>query len=150
MDHISHLESEIRKAQTDKEIVVAVFSHVEKTMLWMEGLQIKLGLGGRFYNHVLEFLFGRTIQVRVGTQYSKVYQEENGTPQGSVCSPVLFNIMMNDIFEQVEKGIGKTVCECKSMQKKMQAAIEKVEQGEILTGTCWENSTNTHRTAPCR
>lgn len=31
MDHILHLESEIRKAQTNKEIVVAVFSPCRKS-----------------------------------------------------------------------------------------------------------------------
>jgi len=36
---------------------------------------------------------------------------ENRTPQGSVCSPLIFNIRINDIFEQVEHGIGKSCCE---------------------------------------
>ena len=33
----------------------------------------------------------------------------NGTPQGRVCSPILFNIMINDIFEGVESTVGKSL-----------------------------------------
>lgn len=71
------LESDIRKAQTNKEVVVAVFFDVEKAydMLWKEGLLIKLkslGIGGRIYcnggdtqlctfNLKNIFLFGRQI-----------------------------------------------------------------------------------------
>ena len=46
----SGLESEIRKTQTDKEIVVAVFFDIEKVYDMKEGLLIKLdklGLEGR-------------------------------------------------------------------------------------------------------
>lgn len=73
-------------------------------LCFFEGLLIKLdtlGVGGKMYNWVLGFLFGRTIEVRVGKEYSPVYMVKNGTPQGSVCSPILFNCMINDIFEEV-------------------------------------------------
>ena len=56
------------------------------------------------YNWVLDFLYGRTIEVRVNAEQNG--RMENGTLQGSVCSPVLLN-MINDIFEQDEEGIGK-------------------------------------------
>ncbi len=103
MDAILCLESEIRNAQTNKESVIAVFFDIEKAydMLWKEGLLIKLnklGIGGRMYNWVLDFLFDRTIEVRVGKDFSGMHPVENGTPQGSICSPLLFNIMINYIF----------------------------------------------------
>lgn len=46
------------------------------------------------YNWIMYFLLERTIQVRIGVEYSKTYVIDNGTPQGSVCSPVFFNIMI--------------------------------------------------------
>lgn len=144
MDSVLSLESKIRKAQTNKEIVIAVFFDIEKAydMLWKEGLLIKLdklGVGGKMYNWVLGFLFGRTIEVRVGKEYSLVYMVENGTPQGSVCSPILFNCMINDIFEEMAGGVSKSLFaddgalwvrgrNQKFLQKKLLAAVDKVEQ----------------------
>lgn len=37
-----------------------------------------------------------------------MYQVENGTPQGSVCSPT-FNTMINDIVQQIEPNVGKSL-----------------------------------------
>ena len=95
MDSVLCLESEIRKAQANKEMVVAVCFDVEKAydMLWKEGLLNKLeklGIGGKMFHWVSGFLLGRQLQVRVGVAHSKTV--ENGTPQGSVCSPILFNM----------------------------------------------------------
>jgi hypothetical protein len=63
MDPVLCLEAEVRKAQVNMEIVVAVFLDVEKAydMMWKEGLLIKLaimGVGGRMYNWIKDFLFG--------------------------------------------------------------------------------------------
>jgi len=90
MDSLISLESDIRKAQTNREVVIAVFFDVEKAydMIWKEGLLIKLqqlGIGGKVYNWILDFLFNRNIQVRVGAELSEVYTVENGTPQGCVA-----------------------------------------------------------------
>ena len=114
LDPLLCLESEVRKAQANKECVVAVFFDVEKAydMMWKEGLLIKLdimGLGGNVYNWIMDFLFGRAIRVRVGNSYSRRHEVENGTPQGSVISPLLFSIMINDIYTQVGSDIGKSL-----------------------------------------
>lgn len=51
----------------------------------------------------------RTIQVLVGGIRSKTVEIEYGTPQRSVISPVLFNIMKNYIFSNVGNGFGKSL-----------------------------------------
>lgn len=114
MDSILCLEAEIRKAKVNKLVLVRVFFDVEKAygMLWKEGLLMKLEslrIDGKLYNWILSFLFGRTIQVIVGTAFSQILPIENGTPQGSASSPILFNLMINDIYHNVDTGIGRSL-----------------------------------------
>lgn len=87
-----------------------MFLDIEKAydMLWREGLLIALydaGIRGRMFNWIRNFLSNRTIQVRVGSELSEELEIENGTPQGSVISPVLFNILVNGMFSRVGKEI---------------------------------------------
>ncbi len=114
MDSIIKLDSDIRKALINKETIIAVFFDVEKAydMLWKEGLLIKLdqiGIGGRIYNWIKEFLIERNIKVKVGEYISREGSIENGTPQGSVISPLLFIIMINDVFATIGENINKSL-----------------------------------------
>lgn len=111
-------------------------------MLWKEGLLIRLnqmGIDGRLFNWTMDFLKKRRIQVVIKNEYSDIYKIENGTPQGIVCSPILFNIMINGIFENIGPGIGRSRYaddgalwirgkNLKYLQGKMQKAIEAVEK----------------------
>ena len=45
------------------------------------------------------FLADRTMQVRVGSSLSDLYDQEQGVPQGGVLSTTLFNIKINDIVK---------------------------------------------------
>ncbi len=56
-------------------------------MMWKEGLLLKLdeiGIGGKLFNWIKDFLFGRKIQVRIGEEISSQFEVGNGTPQGNV------------------------------------------------------------------
>ena len=59
----------------------------------------KLGLRGRLPTFIESFLADRTMQVRVGSTLSDLYDQEQGVPQGGVLSTTLFNIKINDIVK---------------------------------------------------
>ena len=63
-----------------------------------------MGIKGRMLHWIHDFLQDRTIQVKVGTAFSRPHHLENGTPQGSVLSPLLFIIMMNGMARPI-KGV---------------------------------------------
>jgi len=56
-----------------------------------------IGITGHTFNWIKSFLSNRTFQVKVGAELSYKYSQENGTPQGSIISPILFLMMINDI-----------------------------------------------------
>ena len=53
---------------------------------------------GRLPNFIKSFLEDRTIQVRVGSTLSDLYDQEQGVPQGAILSTTLFNVKLNDII----------------------------------------------------
>ena len=114
LDSIAVLDQDIRKAIINKESVIGVFLDIEKAYdsMWKDGVLIKLhdaGIRGRMFYWIKDFLNNRSIQVRVGGELSMAASIENGTPQGSVISPVLFNVMINYIFQQVPSSFGKSL-----------------------------------------
>lgn len=143
MDSVLVLDLDIRRAMANKEVVMSVFLDIEKAYdtVWKEGLMIKLydaGVRGRMLNWIKDFLKERTIQVRVDGSMSSKENVENGTPQGSVISPVLFNVMINDIFSKLNRGFGMALFaddaavwkrgrNLNYIYKQVQQAINKVE-----------------------
>ena len=60
-----------------------------------------LGINGNMFAFINDFIHERTFQVRVGADNSTSKVLQNGTPQGSVISPILFLIMINDMLIKV-------------------------------------------------
>lgn len=57
----------------------------------------KLGITGNPLKWINELLENRTFQIKIGNKTSKKGTTKCGVPQGSPISPVLFNIMINDL-----------------------------------------------------
>ena len=102
IDQLMRLQDTILKHNHNKGYTVGVFIDFTSAfdMVWQKGLLIKMkemGITGNIFSFVENFLTDRTIQVRVGSELSGTQTLENGTAQGSVISPLLFLIMINDL-----------------------------------------------------
>ena len=100
-DCIMLLHDHIYKALANKRSTLAVFLDIEKAydMVWRDGLLHKMrsiGICVNMLRWIRSFLGKRKFQVRIGTCFSDTFSLENGIPQGSVLSPLLFAIMIND------------------------------------------------------
>lgn len=58
------------------------------------------------FRWISAFLLNKSIQIRAGTHFSGKYVVENGTPQGSIINPLLFSIMINDVFNKSGSEMG--------------------------------------------
>ena len=85
-----------------KKYSVLVFLDLEGAFdkVWWDGLITKaacIGIAGNMLQALKSFLSDRFVQVQVGDVTSEKFSISAGTPQGSVISPTIFNIMMYDL-----------------------------------------------------
>ena len=108
MDQIVRLQTDISRSFKDNEMTVAIFLDFEKAfdMVWTDGILLKLcklNVSGNMYYWIKNFLSNRSAQVNIGDACSKSFFPDNGTPQGSILSPLLFLILIND-FPQLSQN----------------------------------------------
>ncbi len=160
MDAVVKVSNEIEKTFKMKQLMNIVFFDIEKAYdsMWKEGLLIKLnkiGIRGRLYNWVLDFLSERRFRVKVGSEVSEEFEIINGIPQGSVISPVLFNVMINDIFMNLDRRVGSALYaddgaiwvrgrDPIGVIHKIKEAIKKVEQWSHNWGFKLSSSKSCH------
>jgi len=101
-EHIYKISAQLKKAQSKKMASALLLLDVEKAFdsVWQNGLRRKLhdlGLPTKMMRVLSSFMSDRTIKVRVGNIVSEAISLFAGTPQGSVLSPLLFLIYVNDL-----------------------------------------------------
>ena len=105
-----HLIDSIQKGFHTNSHTMAVFLDLKNAFdkVNKSALLIKIhriGIRGRTAYFIKEFLKDRTFRVRCGNTYSDIHNQDHGLPQGSVISPTLFLIMINDIFDQITTDV---------------------------------------------
>ena len=100
-DPLIRIEREASYSLTTGNFTVAILIDFTRAfdLLWVDGLLLKLlqlKIQGRICNWIHNFLTNRKNVVKIGESLSQPFTTENGTPQGSSISPILFIIMIND------------------------------------------------------
>ena len=73
--------------------------------VWRPGLMYKLsqiGVSGRLWMWIRNFLQDRTVQCHIGDIIGDIFHTEMGLPQGSVLAPLLFSILIIDMFSGID------------------------------------------------
>ena len=109
-DHLVRLETFIREAFARKRQVLAVFFDLEKAYdtTWKHGILadlFDLDIRGRLPLFISDFLSERHFKIKLGTTLSSEFSQESGVPQGSILSPALFNIKINNIVKCLPSNV---------------------------------------------
>lgn len=108
-DHLIRFESEVRQGFFYNKYTLAVFLDLKSAYNLTSTVALltkmySLGFRGRLMTFLQGYLRQRTFQVH-NSVLSDTFVQDNGLVQGGVLSPLLFNIMINDIFAELPADI---------------------------------------------
>ena len=100
-DNLIRIESSIKSGFNTNYPTTAIFLDIAKAYdnAWIEGILLKLAKANVRRCTLIwlrNFVTRRSIRTRVNHQLSEERATNKGVPQGSVLSPILFNVMLSD------------------------------------------------------
>ena len=109
-DHLVKLTTHIKQQFAKRKNVLATFFDIQKAYdsVWHARLLFKLksvGMSGNIYSYIKSFLSNRRLIAKVGNSYSSSHPVDMGIPQGSIVSPLLFNILIHDLPKYIHKSV---------------------------------------------
>ena len=146
MDQLVKLETFVREGMIKGEHVVTVFFDLEKAYdtAWKYGVlrDLKdLGLKGHLPKFISNFLADRRFRVRLGNTTSDPLEQEEGYPQGSILSVVLFLLKINSINNNIRVDNSIFVDDfCISFRGNKMHVIERQLQGAINNLISWADT----------
>jgi len=110
IDNLIRLQQEIVDGTSEKQHVMCVFFDMEKAFDNINKNTIldtlkQYKYEGNVLYFIKDFLVDRKFAVRVGASLSQPYSQEQGTPQGSVISPLLFILAINSIQQVIKAPV---------------------------------------------
>ncbi|GFW01082.1 putative RNA-directed DNA polymerase from transposon BS [Trichonephila clavipes] len=66
---------------------------------------LHMNVSGHLFKWISDFFSQRFLNIKYGTSRSGYGQTKQGLPQGSVLSPVLFNIMTKDLLGFIDNAV---------------------------------------------
>ncbi|GBN64791.1 putative RNA-directed DNA polymerase from transposon X-element, partial [Araneus ventricosus] len=144
IDNLLALETDIRLSFLQRKHLVAIFFDIEKAYdrTWRYGILkdlYDLGLRGNLPIFIKNFLQLRKFRVKVESEFSDFFIQEEGVPQGSVLSVTLFILKINNILKQLPTSvrgylyvddlyISCTGTNMNFIQRQLQTAVNNITQ----------------------
>lgn len=105
-DQLLYLQNNIHNSFSTGRHLLAIFLDFTKAfgMAWPYKISKKLyalNFRGRLLIFIRNFLSQRLFSVRFAGHSLKTLELENGVPQRAVCSPNLFNLLIDDVNEEI-------------------------------------------------
>ena len=142
-EHLLRLAQGISNGFKKRHCTLGLFIDVKAAFdaVWKNGVKFKInkiGLSNQLENILHSFLDNRTLKVYVNGIWSDTVHLRAGTPQGSVLSPILYLIFVNDLTETLDLeatnasqyaddlGTWVTAKDVKTAREKMQEEVNKI------------------------